>query len=48
MHRLGQLTEIRFENNRLELFNIDIGLMPNLQTIGFDWFKYLVPQQSVV
>ena len=46
MHQLGQLRELYIENNQIERFNVQTGLMPNLQKLSFDWFGYLSPPRN--
>lgn len=41
MQQLGQLQELRLENNTIERFNVQLSLMPNLHTVSFDWFAYV-------
>ena len=48
MHLLTNLHELRVENNKLEKFNLQIHLMPNLQILGFDWFSYVIPHLDTV
>jgi len=43
MHQLTRLKELRIENNKIEKFNIQLSLMPNLECISLDWFSYLIP-----
>lgn len=44
MHYLRELRELRLESNKIEVFNIEIKLMPKLECLGFDWFQFIVPQ----